>query len=67
MADIVDKAQELEGLHLTQALQNRKPEAPRTGKCLYCEESIPTTHRFCDGYCREEFETEQARQKRIYG
>lgn len=67
MADLGDKAQELQELHLQQSLQSRKPEAPRTGECLYCEAPIPTTHRFCDSECREAYEEEQTRQKRING
>lgn len=67
MADIVDKAQELQELQLMQALQSRKPEHSRTGKCLYCESEIPTTHRFCDSACRDAYEEEQTRLKRING
>ena len=65
MADLGDKAQELQELYLQQSLQSRKPEAPRTGKCLYCESSILTTHRFCDSSCRQEYENEQAIYKRL--
>lgn len=63
MTDLADKAQYLEELNLKRALSARKQVLPRTGKCLYCETSVPLTHRYCDSECRQFYEEEHANRK----
>jgi len=58
MSDDVDRTQdrlELEEKIRRQYTQSM-PEHKATGKCLYCGEKLPDDKRWCDAYCREDFE-----------
>lgn len=64
MADVFDKAQDLDALmlqsHLNkhQAEQKRKPKVQATGKCLYCGEELAEGLRWCDADCRDDWQKE---------
>lgn len=53
--DIIDIANEIADLTIQHALANRPAPPVFTGKCAYCREKIEVG-RFCDEYCREDFE-----------
>lgn len=53
MADLADKAQEVEALNLKIALSNHKPLSP-TGYCLNCSEALPLSKAFCDQDCEND-------------
>lgn len=58
MTDEVDLSTEREEYMLnSQILRSRKPEGPvANGRCHWCDEILPDTHRFCDAICRDNFE-----------
>ena len=65
MADEIDIAQAREQQHREDALRNkkRKPEAPqRGGECLYCNDKLPVTRRWCNAECRDAWELERKRK-----
>lgn len=39
--------------------QSSKPEAPTTGRCLYCDKPQEDNRRWCDKYCRDDWEQER--------
>ena len=55
MADIFDRATELEEQAREIALRARKPEGPKaTGYCLECGEAVEEGRRWCPGVdCRD--------------
>lgn len=65
MADEADRTQERDEQEAPARLAAaRKAEAPKTyGKCLYCNADIAATLRFCDAYCRDDYEHEQTLRK----
>jgi hypothetical protein len=66
MADIIDDANELveqSAIASLEEIRNRPPEAKAIGKCLYCEEVVDGTKRWCDGDCRDGWERERRRFK----
>ena len=57
MADEIDLAQERDAKMLESQIAVRKPEGPKAnGKCHTCAEPVPTTHRWCDATCRDDYE-----------
>lgn len=58
MSDDVDRTQER--IELEEKLRRQyaqiMPEHKPTGKCLYCGEKLSEEKRWCDAYCREDFE-----------
>lgn len=63
MADIIDRAAELEELARADALARRKPEGPpETGHCLNCGEPMPAGRRWCDADCRDDWQAERDRK-----
>lgn len=57
MSDNLDHASEHAGLHLQQALNQRRPDGPSpTGRCHWCDEILDDEMRFCDAECRDNFE-----------
>lgn len=56
MADEIDKAADHNELLLTCALSHRKPTLRSTGKCHWCDETVPENAHFCDSDCRDDFE-----------
>jgi hypothetical protein len=57
--DEIDRAQELQEQALQNALKGRPERLPATGYCYYCSEEISAGKRFCDEYCRDDFDKEQ--------
>jgi len=50
------------------ALKHRKPTGPAsTGHCLYCNAELDAGKRFCDGWCRDDWNLEQEARKRQRG
>lgn len=57
MADIGDRAQEIQEQELAARLAERKPEGPQaTGYCLSCGEKTEAPRRWCDARCRDLWE-----------
>ena len=64
MADICDKTEEAEARILALRLKHVDTTIPKgTGRCLYCDEPIPDTHRWCDASCRDDYEKQQRAAK----
>ena len=56
MADILDKADEVNELFLEAALRSKKPEGPTyTGFCHNCQEPLPFPDRWCDKDCNADW------------
>lgn len=66
MADEFDMASDVEMAERERAIEKarngKKLEA--TGHCLYCNAELPNTHRWCDAWCREDWQLEQDARKR---
>ena len=60
MADQLDRAQEINELHLNLQLKHRKPTLPVTGYCHWCGDIAPADARFCDADCRDDYEKHKA-------
>lgn len=62
MADEIDRANDQAERGLAEALRLRRPTGPApTGRCLYCDEIVADTHRWCSVECREGWEKEARR------
>lgn len=64
MASVDDYASDLEELHRNQALAYRKPVLCPIGRCHYCLESLEDNKLFCDCYCRDGYQIEEAAKER---
>ncbi len=65
MTDEIDHAADEAERYLSEALRQRKPEAPGpTGRCLFCDEIAGDTQRFCDAECRDMWDRDQKRGRR---
>lgn len=65
MTDEIDRAADEAERYLSEALRQRKPEAPGpTGRCLFCDEIVGGTQRFCDAECRDMWDRDQKRGRR---
>ena len=65
MTTIDDDASMREEHFLKVALSTRKPNGPAaTGRCLYCNAELPDTRRWCDEWCRDDWNLEQEAMKR---
>ena len=66
MADEFDRASDIEMAErdrlINQARSTKKIEA--TGHCLYCNAELPNPKRFCDEWCRDDWQIEQDARKR---
>lgn len=59
MADIADKANDLVAMNeelAIRSLRNQKPKTLFTGFCLHCEEVVEEPKRWCDSFCRDQWE-----------
>jgi hypothetical protein len=64
LLDIADNAQAVIELHLQQSIDNRKSlSIPFSGSCLCCQEPV-IERRFCDSFCREDYEQRVLRKQR---
>lgn len=62
MTDEADRANEEADRRLSRILTKRLPPGPEaTGRCLYCDEIVADTHRWCSVECRESWEKETRR------
>jgi predicted nucleic acid-binding Zn ribbon protein len=64
--DDTDRATESEEKYrdLALAAARNVPTLPTTGRCHYCDASVPPGAHFCDVDCREDYERERAAAKR---
>lgn len=66
-ADPADEATEAAAENLersiAQALNNAPPPLPAKGSCYYCSEPLDGGLRFCDEYCREDYDYMMTRRK----
>ena len=63
MADEADRAAVAEELYLNQSMAHHKrPESTAifTGWCNYCGKSVDGQRRWCDAFCRDEWERDNA-------
>lgn len=68
MTTIDDDASMREEHFLNVALQQRKPSGPTAnGRCLYCNAELSNNKRWCDEWCRDDWNLEQEAQRRIKG
>ncbi len=59
MADIADKANDLVAMNeelALRSLRSQKSKALFTGFCLHCEEVLEEPKRWCDSFCRDQWE-----------
>ena len=57
MADEVDRAAQEEEMLLAEAIKARRPAGPvPTGRCLWCDEIVGDTMRWCSVECRDQWE-----------
>ena len=66
MADEFDMASDVEMAERERAIEKaRKSEKiESTGHCLYCNAELPNSQRWCDAWCREDWQLEQDARKR---
>jgi hypothetical protein len=63
--DEIDLAQERDFLATQNSMRMRKAEGPAaTGRCLYCDEILDDTRRWCDAEHREQWQKETRRVQR---
>lgn len=67
LADAVDRAALEAERDIAQALERAKAGAakplPYIGRCYNCSEPLPDQLRFCDEFCREDYDYREARRK----
>jgi hypothetical protein len=64
MSDNLDIASDREELDRSRAMTFKKPAGPSpTGRCLYCDEIVGDTQRWCDAECRDQWEGLRARRR----
>ena len=60
-----DDASMREEQFLDVASKQRKPNGPvAVGHCLYCNAELPNDQRWCDAWCREDWQIAQDARKR---
>ena len=64
MSDIYDDASDQEALHREMCIERIRRNKPlkTTGFCLSCNSPLPD-RKFCDNWCREDYEMEQKIRK----
>lgn len=63
MSDNLDIASDREELERSIAVQHKRPVGPApTGRCLYCEEIVNDTQRWCDAECRDQWEAHRGQR-----
>ncbi len=66
MADEVDRAAQEEEMLLAKAIKARRPAGPTpTGRCLWCDEIVGDTMRWCSVECARDWEREFARRESL--
>ena len=65
MTTVDDDASMREEHFLKVALSTLKPAGPvATGRCLYCNAELSDNRRWCDEWCRDDWNLEQEAMKR---
>lgn len=68
MSDEIDRAQEREQLDrqlaISAALAGAKLEA--NGKCHNCNDDVKVGEKFCDVYCRNDYDARMRRERQRY-
>lgn len=60
-----DQATAVEERDRALALTQRKPEGPAAiGRCLHCEQPLPSGMRWCDADCRDDWAAESRTGRR---
>lgn len=70
MTDVFDQASEREQLERDLAIRysSKLNALPATGFCLSCGEGLAIpSHRFCDSFCRDDFQKAEEAAKRNGG
>lgn len=69
MTDIFEQgsAREEQDRELAIRFSSRLNAAPATGKCLFCGEAVGEGNRFCDSFCRDDYQRELDAQARNGG
>lgn len=77
MADEADLAAEYQEQAIERSLEQARrqatEQAPFTGRCLYCDEDLEPEpgmtiqKRWCDDFCRDQWEKAEALRKRLGG
>ena len=64
MADEVDRAAQEEEMLLAEAIKARRPAGPvPTGRCLWCDEIVGDTMRWCSVECARDWEALMQRRR----
>ena len=65
-ADFLDDASENESKERDRLIEKARiqPKVQATGHCLYCNAELPNNKRFCDEWCRDDWQLEQDARKR---
>ena len=65
-ADFLDDASENESKERERLIENARKgsKVQATGHCLYCNAELPKDQRWCDQWCREDWQLEQDARKR---
>lgn len=64
MADEADRAAQEEEMLLAEAIKARRPAGPvPTGRCLWCDEIVGDTMRWCNAECRDQWERSASRRQ----
>ena len=66
MADIADEADGVIAGAIEQALSDARnaPPLPATGQCHNCQVPLSAPYRFCDGFCREDWQKREDAKRR---
>lgn len=59
MSDEIDRAQDQEAMQREAAIasaRNKSHTISATGKCLECNKPLPEGMRWCDNYCRDDWQ-----------
>ena len=66
--DIADRAQkDIETLAALAEHHKQEPTAKETGYCLFCGEPLEKGRRWCDAYCRDDWEKLNKMKGGLYG
>jgi hypothetical protein len=64
LADIIQTRNLEQSLHLARTV---KPGIVASGSCHFCEEGVAREQLFCDQFCQEDWERQQAALRRTGG
>ncbi len=66
MTDEADRSDEKIAAAIEEGLKRVRQSAvhPYTGSCYFCDEEVDEPKRFCDTFCRDDFDALQTAKKR---